>query len=98
MEILNAEPFDISSVRIDRFSGAPVDNALFTSAVFVGTRLRLTISASSRGKATLTSEDIGLAEMIIDDIKENGLVLGHGGNKGFGWFDVEEVTLAGRSQ
>ena len=91
LDVLGAEPFDISSVRIDRFSGAPVDNALFTSAVFVETRIRLTISVSARGDATPKSEDVELAKTLVDDIKTNGLVLGHGGNKGFGWFTAKET-------
>ena len=36
---------------------------------------------------TLDSE-IKLLKFLIEDLEENGLMLGHGVNAGYGWFDI----------
>ncbi|SDF10137.1 RAMP superfamily CRISPR-associated protein [Rhodospira trueperi] len=81
-------PLNFTSVRIDRFSGAPVDNALFTTAAFIGVDLSFTLTL--RGGAT--SVDRALFNTLCGDIKATGLMLGHGTNKGFGWFDWKEAA------
>jgi CRISPR/Cas system CSM-associated protein Csm3 (group 7 of RAMP superfamily) len=82
----SATPWNVSSVKIDRFSGGPIDNALFTTATFIGTRIRFTLSLSTRGDNGPNDPDLVLAKKLADDVATNGLMLGHGGNKGFGWF------------
>jgi CRISPR/Cas system CSM-associated protein Csm3 (group 7 of RAMP superfamily) len=87
-----AEPWRITSVKLDRFSGAPVDNALFTTEAFVGVRLTLRLRLTSRGETAPRDEDRSLYGKLVADIRKNGLQLGHGGNKGFGWFSLAETA------
>jgi CRISPR/Cas system CSM-associated protein Csm3 (group 7 of RAMP superfamily) len=88
----------LTSVKLDRFSGAPVDGGLFTSAVFVNVTLALTLALHDRSVLTVdnkehrevgkpTADDEELAEALLKDIRDNGLMLGHATNRGFGWFD-----------
>ncbi len=107
LETLTIKPDDkptwntLTSVKLDRFSGAPFDGGLFTSAVFVGVILTLTLALHDRsGVPTEDQVDIGvgnptatdrrLLASLLRDVRNNGLMLGHGTNKGFGWF--ERVT------
>lgn len=89
LEVSEAEPWDVTSVKLDRFSGAPVDNALFTTGTFVGVRLVLGLSLRKRG-AFPYPDDRALFERLVEDIEKRGIELGHGGNKGFGWFVDEK--------
>lgn len=88
-----ATPFSITSVKLDRFSGAPIDNALFRSDIFVDTRFTLHLELRHRpGKHGMpTTIDRDFAEGLIKDICDHGLELGHGTNKGFGWFEARRV-------
>lgn len=82
-----SEPQNLTSVALDRFSGAPLENALFTTQAFVGTKLDFRLHLNPRdGKAALTGDDETLFKLLLDDLKQNGLMLGHGSNKGYGWF------------
>lgn len=85
LEVTEAEPWDVTSVKLDRFSGAPVDNALFTTATFVGVRLTVALRLDRRGGFP-TKADAALFKTLMDDVRDRGIELGHGGNKGFGWF------------
>jgi hypothetical protein len=91
----SAEAFDITSVKLDRFSGGPIDHALFKSATFrdvvITVRLSLTQRPGETEIGIPTADDLRLAVALITDIKTKGLNLGHGGNKGFGWFTVQEL-------
>lgn len=69
LEVKTAEPWNVTSVKLDRFSGVPVDNALFTTATFLGVQVIVTLRLDEK----------------------RGIELGHGANKGVGWFRVEEV-------
>ncbi|WP_394706345.1 RAMP superfamily CRISPR-associated protein [Breoghania sp.] len=89
IEVAQATPWDVTSVKLDRFSGAPIDNALFTSATFVGTRLSFRLSMAARPGLTPNADDIALAKDLSEQIKTEGLMLGHGTNKGFGWFEQQ---------
>jgi CRISPR/Cas system CSM-associated protein Csm3 (group 7 of RAMP superfamily) len=73
-----------TSVKLDRFSGAPIDHALFEVEAFYGVKLTLSLRLETR---TGSDDQVAsLAERLIEDIKANGLYLGHGTNRGFGWF------------
>lgn len=78
----------VTSVAIDPFSAAAIDGALFTSVVFTGVSVRLALGLDPRPKLPvgMTDQDKALFDMLVADIHARGLVLGHGGNKGFGWF------------
>lgn len=89
----------ITSVRIDRFSGAPVDNALFTTETWTGNGFELALAIDKRSRLSeenvkvLAQDDRNFCDFIHHltcDIW-GGLELGQGGNKGFGWFSVEVV-------
>lgn len=83
-----AKEIDLASVRLDRFSGAPIDNALFKTRAFRGVGIQAHFALVDRGgAASPNDDDRKLAKLLFEqDIEGNGLVLGHGGNKGFGWF------------
>ncbi len=90
LSVSKASKIDLTSVRLDRFSGAPIDNALFTTSAFVGTRLTLRLGLRGRGGTAPYPAERELFERLIADLRGNGMVLGHGGNVGFGWFSVTE--------
>lgn len=99
LTVATATPWSITSVKLDRFSGAPIDGALFASACFVAVTLDLRLVLADRrtdpddpktAPAGPTKDDIALAEQLMEDLTGNGLMLGHGTNKGFGWFTVTE--------
>lgn len=82
----------LTSVVIDRFSGAPVDNKLFTAEAFVRPTFEVELSlAPGRG----TADDETAITALIDDLCDEGLMLGHGTNKGFGWFTVTAIRDGG---
>lgn len=84
-----------TSVRLDRFSGAPIDNALFTTECFIDVRLQLTLDLTGRGKIEPTDLDRKLFDRLLSNLCAEGLRLGHGTNAGFGWFSVaREVAYA----
>jgi len=88
MRFSNAKKYDITSVKLDHFSGAPIDKALFTTHAVVGTRLELALALRDRGgAATPRTADRALFNKLQSDIKKNGLMLGYGSGKGFGWFE-----------
>lgn len=83
---------ELTSVKLDRFSGAPIDGALFTTEAFVGVRLSFALRLAPRRSdaGSVTVADAGLLfERLMQDIGENGLQLGAGASKGFGWFEKE---------
>jgi CRISPR/Cas system CSM-associated protein Csm3 (group 7 of RAMP superfamily) len=78
-----------SSVRIDRFSGGAIDNALFTSDADIGVTI---VARFALDECRANDADRGHLSSLIADIKSHGIDLGHGINRGFGWFDAEETT------
>lgn len=99
-----AQPAMLTSVKLDRFSGAPIDGALFGIECVVGpvfeARLRF---VQPRQGAEESSEHFAIRKLlagnaekfwseVLGDIKKNGLMLGHAANRGFGWFDVKAKT------
>lgn len=76
------------SVKIDRFSGAPIDGALFGMEGFVDPEFDVTLRLAPRGNAPSDGART-LFDRLIQDIAAMGLTLGHGAARGFGWFTVE---------
>ncbi len=76
-----------SQVRIDRFSGGTMDSALFTIDADHGVRLELSFWLDATRAETGNREALA---RLLDDIRANGLELGHGVTKGYGWFRAEE--------
>lgn len=92
LRVQQATPWDVTSVKLDRFTGGPVDNALFKTRAFIGVTFDLALALDERPKElddTSRELDHALYKALLDDIRANGMVLGHGGNKGFGWFRFE---------
>jgi CRISPR/Cas system CSM-associated protein Csm3 (group 7 of RAMP superfamily) len=95
LDVRSATRWSYTSVKLDRFSGAPIDQQLFGTAAFIDVKVELTLVLAGRGKVggagMPTVDDNDLAAKLMDDLKKNGLMLGHGGNRGFGWFTCPEV-------
>lgn len=70
----------LTSLRIDRFSGGPIDNALFTVHADLRVSLDLRLTLDRRAEEA----DRDTVERLVDDLKINGLTLGHGVNRGSG--------------
>ena len=85
-------PLPMTSVSIDRFTGGARDQRLFTEQTFTHSRFDCELRLEARAKHLLDKEkqdaDRALFDLLLDDISESGLELGHGAAKGFGWFDV----------
>lgn len=92
LDVVKAERWQVTSVKLDRFSGGPVDNALFTSDCFINTELSVRLVLEDRGGVMSPSEDdVTLFEALVADLSQNGIELGHATNRGFGWFKVREA-------
>lgn len=91
--VTGAKEWNVMSVKLDRFSGAPMDNQLFKTMAYVGTQLSFELELGPR-TATMgpIQTDIKLFDALCDDVRRNGLELGHGTSKGFGWFEALEAT------
>ncbi len=84
LTVTSGTKWDVTSVKLDRFSGAPIDGALFTTRTYTGVAATATLRLMPDADDDATS----LAEELFAAIRDDGLMLGHGTNKGFGWFDV----------
>jgi CRISPR/Cas system CSM-associated protein Csm3 (group 7 of RAMP superfamily) len=93
LSVKEAKGEKITSLKVDRFTGAPVHGALFTTDSFTGVRLSFDLVLSERGRA-MSAEARALWEVLLADIDKHGLELGHGVNKGFGWFQRESTSWA----
>jgi CRISPR/Cas system CSM-associated protein Csm3 (group 7 of RAMP superfamily) len=76
-----------TSVKLDRFSGGPIDNALFSIDGDHAVQINLKLSLDSRS----TNQDPAALDEIVDDLRKHGLRLGHGSGRGFGWFRWEDA-------
>ena len=76
----------ITSVTINRFTGGALDQRLFTEETFVGAGFVVDLTLEARGEPV--AADAALLDHLLQDIASNGLELGHGAAKGFGWFEV----------
>lgn len=106
MRFVGGAAHEITSVKLDHFSGAPIDKALFTTRVVVGARLEISLALEARrdadpdkrsGAGAVKEDDdvCRLFDELKDDLRVNGLTLGHGANKGFGWFEFEKALHDG---
>ena len=92
LKVLTAVPMEIASVKLDRFTGGPFDNALFKTQAHRDVTVRVVLRLASReGVGKAEADDMDFATKLVGDMCKRGLVLGHGGSKGFGWFDVKEA-------
>lgn len=78
-----------TSVKIDRFSGGSIDNALFVIDADHGVELSLRLELDER---RANNEDTKLFERLLASIRTKGLELGAGTGRGFGWFSVKELA------
>lgn len=78
-----------TSVRLDRFSGAPIDGALFSVDCFVDPVFHATLRLVPESDPSVHRAVDSLFQSLLRDVETNGLMLGHAGNRGFGWFTVE---------
>lgn len=87
-----AEPCRISlpGIALDRFSGAVLDGALFMTDAFTGGRFEVRLQLRERDglDEALFAADLALIQAVLGDLESGELLLGHGTNRGFGWFDV----------
>ncbi len=86
----------VSSVKMDRFSGAPYDNGLFSVKASVAPVFRVKLGLSKRqidGRSDETAKlDSEFFEGFVHYLQSEGITLGMGGNRGLGWFNVRSVT------
>lgn len=78
---------NITSVRLDRFSMAPIDGALFTTRAAIDPVFRVVLELERRGGFP-NDDDRRLLEALIAELKNEGLMLGHASSRGYGWFAV----------
>ncbi|HHB81554.1 MAG TPA: hypothetical protein ENK83_07415 [Aliiroseovarius sp.] len=65
---------------IDRLTGAARDQALYGKRAYWQPEFKVTLDVEG---------DHSLFDRLLDDLKTNGIELGHGATTGFGWFTVE---------
>ena len=75
----------MAGIALDRFSGAVLDGKLFFSDAWTG--LTLTFTLGLDPDRPVQKEDKALFDELVAEIRAEGLQLGHGTNRGFGWFD-----------
>lgn len=80
-----AKPVRLTSLAVDQFSAAPIDNALFTTQAYADCRFTILLDLHEKAG----DEAQAVLRDLLTDCQQNGLMLGHGGAKGFGWFTVE---------
>ena len=76
----------MAGISIDRFSGAVLDTGPFFTDAWVDLTLKFALALESRGGFPLP-EDHCLFDDLVKYIRAEGLLLGHGANRGHGWFE-----------
>lgn len=107
VRLSRARTWDIASVKLDRFTGGTVDNALFTTRAYKGATLDFSLSLNRRRMAAvmkkfadpqhMTDQLQAVYDALCQSIAQEGLQIGQGGNHGFGWFEPVSSTGNGRS-
>lgn len=81
----------LASVRIDRFSAEPFGGGLFFVDAFVEPKFRVVLELDA--SRTVDRSDIAFVRDLLAWMSERkpgrGIDLGHGVNRGFGWFGVK---------
>ncbi|NVO14043.1 MAG: hypothetical protein HXX10_08405 [Rhodoplanes sp.] len=90
------QPRKRTSIAIDRLTGGGKDGALFTVEAVEGSRFEIDIAIdqarmTSGWQKDLAERDAAFFEVVIDDLVKNGLMLGHGAARGYGWFTVAKA-------
>jgi CRISPR/Cas system CSM-associated protein Csm3 (group 7 of RAMP superfamily) len=90
-----AEVVELASVRLDRFTQAPMDGALFATEAFVMPCFEVDLQLSQHPCDACDAELRRWVRRLIRHIGqrgavEEGIMLGHGRNRGFGWFTLSE--------
>ena len=90
-----AEVVELASVRLDRFTQAPMDGALFATEAFVMPCFDVDLQLSPHPCDACDAELRRWVRRLIRHIAqrgavEEGIMLGHGRNRGFGWFTLRE--------
>ncbi|MGY3436799.1 MULTISPECIES: RAMP superfamily CRISPR-associated protein [unclassified Marinovum] len=83
-EIKTEGECEFPSVKLNPLTQGPADGALFFVRAHYGVSFSLQLSSRSPG---LSDDERKLLDALKTDIEENGLQLGFGGSKGFGWFE-----------
>lgn len=82
----------LTQVSIDRFTGGARDGvsggALFGADVWIDPIFEITLELDEQHPA-VTAQDTQLFKALLADITTEGLFLGHGAAKGYGWFRVD---------
>jgi CRISPR/Cas system CSM-associated protein Csm3 (group 7 of RAMP superfamily) len=100
IEAAPATAVELASVRLDRFTQEPMDGALFATEGFVRPEftvgLRLLPHPNPRQGSVFDAELRRWVRRLLRHIAlrgsvEQGLMLGHGRNRGFGWFTLERT-------
>lgn len=81
---------DITGVNIDRITGGGRDQLLFRYRVFWNVRFTASLTIPDAA----SEDEHALLETLLEDLRQNGLSLGHGAAKGFGWFEVQVEEMA----
>ncbi len=89
MDLTGGTPFTPTSVKIDRFSGGTVFGQLFSTETTVGAVLVLQLRLDPRRSHVISKEAEVLFVSLLESVRRKGLEIGHGSNKGFGWFRHE---------
>ena len=90
---------NITSVKLDRFSMAPIDGALFTTRAAIDPVFRVVLEVEKRvvkpkdgePRQYPNADDNVLFAALLQDLRTEGLMLGHGTSRGYGWFEVMKV-------
>ena len=83
---MSAKGDGIAGISLDRFSGAVLDDRLFFGDAWTGLTLTFTIGLEPNRHSG--ERDEALFDALIAEIQGEGMQLGHGTNRGFGWFEL----------
>jgi CRISPR/Cas system CSM-associated protein Csm3 (group 7 of RAMP superfamily) len=89
-----APPQTIDSVKIDRFSMGPFDSGLFGVEAFPKPKFRIELYLDERASPDDHAFMTAFVAWMTGEGPSSGLMIGHGVNRGFGWFAVKQEGTA----